>query len=232
MPHLRATKNLERVRILVKAFIHDPSLPVTTIDEFQRVAPLDATDQKLELTPKVYLTQPEPTEGEIRSGLQESIWKAFVNLVKIYRANMLVQDTGDGRTGQPSVGPPTWRRFLAEDIFNLQRGHFHSIADQDPGDYVTISRISDDNGFVDFFDIPEGAAVWPAGTITVSTVTGDAFAQPVPFIAHRQRCDAYSQSTVRWVYTIVSNVRSADVQPSQMAILLRASVLSRKVFQD
>ena len=24
---------------------------------------------------------------------------------------------------------------------------------------------------------------WPAGTITVSTVTGDAFAQPVPFIA-------------------------------------------------
>ena len=33
-----------------------------------------------------------------------------------------------------------------------------------------------------FYDRPEGAVLWKPGTITVSTVTGDAFIQPVPFI--------------------------------------------------
>ena len=137
----------------------------------------------MELVPEVYLTQPLPTQESIRSALQKSIRNSFAYLVKINRATIT---TNARATPPPRIQPlwsPRWKQFLAEDIFNIERGHFHSIADLDPGHFVTISRISDDNGFVGFYDMPYGAKEWPAGTITVSTVTGDAFAQPHPFIA-------------------------------------------------
>ena len=81
------------------------------------------------------------------------------------------------------LNPHKSEQFIVEGVFNIQRGHFHSIADLDPGEYVTISRIGTDHGSVGFYDMPEKAKEWPAKTITVSTVTGDAFVQPVPFIA-------------------------------------------------
>ena len=67
-------------------------------------------------------------------------------------------------------------------LFHGRKGFFHSIADLDPGEYLTVSRISTDNGFVGFFDKPTKAEIWEPKTITVSTVTGDAFVQPLPFI--------------------------------------------------
>ena len=69
------------------------------------------------------------------------------------------------------------------ELFDLHRGDFHAIDRLDPGPYPTVSRIGDDNGFVGFFDRPDNATVWPPKTITVSSVTGDAFVQPSPFIA-------------------------------------------------
>jgi len=36
---------------------------------------------------------------------------------------------------------------------------------------------------VGFYDKPDGAKILPPRTVTVSTVTGDAFVQPTPFIA-------------------------------------------------
>ena len=184
LPHPRATNDLENVRSLVKAFIHDPTLTVETIDQFQRATPIDFNDARMELTPEVYLTQPQPTEVDVRLALRESIRNSYAYLVKIDRAGLRVS-SADTLAAQRQLlsSPPTWKYFVAEDIFKFERGDFHSIADLDAGNHVTISRISEDNGFVGFFDIPEGAKEWPAGTITVSTVTGDTFAQPVPFIA-------------------------------------------------
>ena len=181
LPHSRATNDLEDVRNLVKAFIHNPALPVSTVDQFQRVAPVDWNDARMELVPEAYLTQPLPTEEGVSSALRDSIRHTLAYLVKVDKASLL---GGTPQPGQMPMYPPTtWRRFAAEDIFSIQRGDFHSIAALDPGGYVTISRIGVDNGFVGFHDIPDGARQWPAWTITVSTVTGDAFAQPVPFIA-------------------------------------------------
>ena len=183
LPHPRATNELERVRSLVKAFLHDPMHPVATVDQLQRATPLNLTDTRMELVPEAYLTQPMPTGEAIQETLGESIRQSFAYLVKIDRASMMAavgEKEGRYLSGRSPAG---WKQFLAGDVFNIERGHFHSIADLDPGEHVTISRISEDNGFVGFFDIPDGAREWPAGTITVSTVTGDAFVQPVPFIA-------------------------------------------------
>ena len=182
LPHPRASNDLESVRSLVKAFIHDPGFSVQTVDQFQRAAPIDFTDDRMELAPEVYLTQAISSEEGIGDALQESVRHSFAYLVKIDRASIA---TGVGNPPQPllSHSPSAWKQFQAGEVFNIQRGHFHSIADLDPGPHITISRISADNGLVGFFDSPPGAKEWPAGTITVSTVTGDAFAQPVPFIA-------------------------------------------------
>lgn len=182
LPHPKATNDLESVRSLVKAFIHDSAFPVQTVDQFQRAASIDFTDDRLELVPEVYLTQARPSEESIWEALQESVRHSFAYLVKIDRASMA---TDVGNPSQPSLPhpPSAWKQFLASEVFNIERGHFHSIADLEPGSNITISRISTDNGFVGFFDPPDGAEEWPAGTITVSTVTGDSFVQPVPFIA-------------------------------------------------
>ncbi|MHB8104526.1 MAG: restriction endonuclease subunit S [Dehalococcoidales bacterium] len=73
--------------------------------------------------------------------------------------------------------------FKIDEIFVPQRGHFHAIDRLEQGNYPTISRVSGDNGVVGFYAKPTKAKVFPKGTITVSTVTGDAFLQQTPFIA-------------------------------------------------
>lgn len=76
-----------------------------------------------------------------------------------------------------------WQWFKINDIFELNRGDFHSIANLDPGNYATISRVTTNNGLVGYFDKPDGAVVYPGAQITVSTVGGDAFVQMNEFMA-------------------------------------------------
>jgi len=73
--------------------------------------------------------------------------------------------------------------FNIADLFNIKRGDFHAISKLDRGIYPTISRTSTQNGLAGFYDKPKGAKVYQPKTITVSTVTGDAFMQICPFIA-------------------------------------------------
>ena len=184
LPNMRAEDDLSKVRDTVKAFLHNPSVPVETVDQFQRAAPIDRTDKALELVPEVYLTQRSPSGDDIANALKESVRLAVSYLVKIDRVP--VTEPLSHLPPQPTLLPlrtPSWERFTAEEIFDIYRGDFHSLAELDPGDSVTISRVSDDNGFVGFYEQPGTAKVWPSGTITVSTVTGDTFVQPVPFIA-------------------------------------------------
>ena len=182
LPSAKVPNDLEDLRHLVKAFIQNPSLPVDDVYESQIATPVDVTDTGLELVPEVYLTQAPPNEQRVAEDLRDSVRETLAYLVKIDRAKI----AGSAEVGNAVVAPPSptsWRQFTASDVFHIRRGHFHSIAALDPGTYVTISRVSADNGLVGFYDIPDGASIWPAGTITVSTVTGDAFVQPVPFIA-------------------------------------------------
>jgi hypothetical protein len=92
---------------------------------------------------------------------------------------------------RPSVDAPTtralptveWVECRLDQIFNLVRGDFHSIKDLAEGRFATVSRTEADNGIVGYYEQPAGSTVYPPGTITVSTVTGDAFVQVEPFIA-------------------------------------------------
>lgn len=87
------------------------------------------------------------------------------------------------RSGSAPMLTLQWKSFNILDLFDIERGDFHSLAALDPGPYRTVSRVTEDNGIVGYFDIPDGAVVYPGGQITVSTVGGDAFVQPKEFIA-------------------------------------------------
>ena len=73
--------------------------------------------------------------------------------------------------------------FNILDLFNIKRGDFHSIADLYPGNIPTVSRVTDNNGIVGYYEPPDGAEIYRRGLITVSTVGGDAFLQLDDFIA-------------------------------------------------
>lgn len=182
LPNPKAINDLATVQDVVKAFIHNPGYRARNIHQFQRAMPVDFTDESLELVPEAYLSQARPSEEEICQGLDTNIRNTLAYLIKIDHA-LIEPGLFKSSMIQRRKRPHSWKSFRVEDIFELHRGHFHSIADLEPGDLPTISRISTDNGFVGFYEMPANAAVWEAKLITVSTVTGDAFVQPIPFIA-------------------------------------------------
>ncbi len=88
------------------------------------------------------------------------------------------------RQAKPVACAPTaWKRFSVTDLFNVLRGDFHSLARLDPGPYMTVSRVITDNGVVGYYDRPDGSNVYPAGTLTVSTLGGQSFVHMYEFIA-------------------------------------------------
>ena len=181
LPNPRAGNDLERAKSALTNFLTNQATRIRNRHQFIKRAPIDFDDRQLELVPEVYLDQSLPTIEEVRSGLARSAREMLAYLVKIDRVD-LETDSLRGATGE-FPEPAKWGIFPVVEFFSLDRGNFHSLAGLDEGQMPTISRVSVDNGFVGFFEPPEGATVWKPGTITVSTVTGDAFLQPVPFIA-------------------------------------------------
>lgn len=181
LPHPRATDDLAKVKDTLRAFLDNPGMSVAGVNQFVTSAPIDFDDKQVELVPEAYLGQAEPAHESVANGMEESIRNMLAHLVKIGKAKLLA---GLIRPPEKSNAKPTaWKRFVVTDFFDLLRGHFHSIADLDTGTHPTVSRAGTDNGLVGFFEKPEKAKVFEPGMISVSTVTGDAFVPPVPFIA-------------------------------------------------
>ena len=179
LPHSSEPNRLTEVVPLVKAFLRDSTHPVANAVQFHKTAPLDETDKQVELVPEVYLDQERPKAKKLFGILEEDLRNLLAYLVKIQGVDLRRARSSKRKP----FGETQWRKFSITHLFELNRGHFHSLAVLDAGQYPTISRVSTDNGCVGFFDKPDEAAVWPVRTITVSSVTGDAFVQPVPFIA-------------------------------------------------
>lgn len=181
LPSPRAANDLDKAKNLLRAFIHNPSHPIPNKHQFMKATPIDFSDDKLELVPEVYLDQAEPSITEIMPRIEESVREVFSYLIKINKAILRADLLPTKRHAVSRT--PTWKAFNVTDLFHLKRGNFHSIAALAAGTYPTISRVSTDNGLIGFYEKPEKAVEWKASTITVSTVTGDAFIQPVGFIA-------------------------------------------------
>ena len=93
----------------------------------------------------------------------------------------LVRD--DAPAEVPDTSGLNWRSLRLDQLFTLQRGDFHSLKTLAPGRCATVSRTERNNGVAGRFEPPEGCAQHPAGLITISTVSGDAFVQVERFMA-------------------------------------------------
>ncbi len=87
-------------------------------------------------------------------------------------------ETNDSFDGQIEL-----KDFLVTELFTLQHGDFHSLQDLAEGKYPTVSRLNKNNGIVDCFEKLSTAEIYTPLTITISTVTGDAFVQLDKYIA-------------------------------------------------
>lgn len=85
--------------------------------------------------------------------------------------------------GEIVVARTNWQRFPLLSLFDIDTGDFNSYGEFPPGTCMIISRSAENNGLAGYFTPPGQARLFPAGTITVSTVTGDAFVQLRPFYA-------------------------------------------------
>ena len=79
--------------------------------------------------------------------------------------------------------PMKWGVFAVTDLLAIKRGDFHSLTALGNGDSITVSRVTSDNGVVGYYEPPDKAKLYSHGSITVSTVGGDAFVQLDDFIA-------------------------------------------------
>jgi type I restriction enzyme M protein len=182
LPNSRATNDLEAISDKLRAFLDNPNYRINAVNQFIKKAPIDSTDTHAELVPEAYLDQAEPTHQQVSQGMEQGMRDMLAFLVKINR--VILKPDLIRQTPLPIKRRPLrWEKFLITHYFDLMRGNFHSIARLDEGEYPTISRVSTDNGLVGFYDKPAKARLWEPGTISVSTVSGDAFIQPVPFIA-------------------------------------------------
>lgn len=182
LPNAKAKNDLEVISDKLRAFLDNPNYKIADVNQFIKKTSIDATDTQLELVPEAYLDQAEPTHQQVTEGMEQGMRDMLAFLIKINRIILkpsLIRQTPQAIKRRP-LG---WEKFLVTDFFDLKRGNFHSIANLDEGEYPTISRVSTDNGLVGFYDKPTKARLWEPGTITVSTVGGDAFVQPIPFIA-------------------------------------------------
>lgn len=106
---------------------------------------------------------------------------------------------------------PNLADIVITKIFDIDRGDFHAISKLQPGNEPTVSRTSMDNGLVGFYTKPKKAKLYPPKTITISTVTGDAFMQVSPFMATDNVLictpkKKYKVSTLLYIQAALNNV--------------------------
>lgn len=87
LPDDRAKDDFATVRSTVKAFLADPSLEATNIEQFQKAAPIDFSDTLLELVPENYLDQALPSEEELREGIEQVIRDSVAYLIRAGKEN-------------------------------------------------------------------------------------------------------------------------------------------------
>ena len=94
--------------------------------------------------------------------------------------NLLKSQQGKGSIIEHSL---QFKSFNITELFRLIRGDFHALSRLKEGNTPTVSRVSYDSGIAGYFAKPPKAKLYQPLTITISTVTGDAFVQLQPFIA-------------------------------------------------
>ena len=187
---------IKQIKYLMQNYLSQTKeINIDSVPAFQKHAPINYNDDDLELVPEVYLDEPPFEIQEIVEIIEQSIRGNIAVSIKfeeklgkdqtLFDLFNVDSDFDRKQVKNKSVNYSKiqTRKFTFTDIFIAERGNFHSIDKLEFGKYPTISRVSNDNGIVGFYEKPETAKIFEPGHLTISTVTGDAFLQHYPFIA-------------------------------------------------
>ena len=88
IPDSKASNELEIATPILKAFLRNPSHPVTNVFQFHKASPIDWRDKQIELVPEVHLDQVNPETEELFEILEENLRNLLAYLVKIQKADL------------------------------------------------------------------------------------------------------------------------------------------------
>ncbi len=195
----RVPNDLNRIKNSLQSYIQNQQIPIENIREFQKATSIDLSDPEshLELVPEAYLDEKSPSISEIEEGLLKIVREGVAYLIK--SGTVSLSEPFPEHNTIPFASHNTNYGFfnVEEDLFALDRGDFHALDRLDEGIIPTVSRISDNNGVVGYFEPPEGAQLRQKGLLTVSTVTGDAFVQLTDFMATDNVLICYPKKPLR-----------------------------------
>ena len=175
--------NLEQVLDLMRLFVLNPSTNVQNVPKFMKSDTIDWNDSLLELIPEAYLDEEDPNPQELRPKLEMIFRNAIAHIIKTNSTADLVRLIPRPLERKTLPTPSEFRLFDITDLFDLERGDFHSLDDLESGSYPTVSRLAENQGVEGFYEKPDGAKVYDKLLITVSTTSGDSFVQVEEFIA-------------------------------------------------
>ncbi len=188
IPDSTIPNDLEKILDLMRLFVLNPSANIPNIPKFQKVDMIDWDDSfQMELVPEAYLDEAPPNPQELHEKLEQIFRNAIAHIIKSSSSAdlaRLIPRPLESQTSPPSSLPSTnFRLFNITELFDLERGDFHSLDDLELGPYPTVSRLADNQGVVGFYEKPDNAKIYNKLLITVSTTSGDAFVQVEYFIA-------------------------------------------------
>lgn len=154
--------DLDRLVPIVRGFLTNPGAGVTTEPEFVKAGPIDYSDPILELVPEAYLPSHVPTPKSLWTRLAEQVRS---NIAAFVRADLdlglaggsNILDNVEAMTRNAGNDPPRtlprMQPVRLDSLFELFAGHYHSLADMDPGSVPVISCGSNENGIVGCFTV-------------------------------------------------------------------------------
>lgn len=82
LPNPKASNDLEVEFDTLKAFLRNPTMVVPSVPRHHKVCPIDMDDRLLELVPEKYLDDTDPTEDEIRQGIDQTVRDLAAHLLR------------------------------------------------------------------------------------------------------------------------------------------------------
>jgi type I restriction-modification system DNA methylase subunit len=158
LPDPHAPNELEKVKNIVRAFIHSPGMKVESSPGFQKATPIDAHDTLKEYVPEAYLDSRNPSieaiEGAIDALIRETVGfliiRGFERGIPFKAAEVKELGTAPERFGFVDV----------TEIFNIESGDFHSTEKElDEGKLPLVSCGELENGLVGLFAAPEKSLI-------------------------------------------------------------------------
>jgi hypothetical protein len=167
--------DLDRLKPILRNFLHDPSQPVAAVPEFVCAAPVDFSDPILELVPEAYVDSRVPDAAGLAARLNTQVREniaSFVNVdlrfangrkTIIDAAGRAQPTVADSRAYQPRL--PSFRPFALDSLFTLYPGDYHSLADVDRGSALVVTCADSGNGISETYSIPDDVMYRDALTI-------------------------------------------------------------------